>query len=185
MYILKWHWASDVNYTITNIHTSDIVTSLPCHHFCVQTVPPCLYKCLQHFSSSFGGINKHKNRWHYYYVMTKLNWLVWWLRLELVIGKSSFMWRYRVKNWRNDNYTTYTALWSSKKYKDEAKDIQNICKVKLKIIERTWDKIVDFLHKSNALSNEDFVRQNYWPCSSAGENGIKDSCKRRGVLFET
>ena len=73
MYILKWHWASDVNYTITNIHTSDIVTSLPCHHFCVQTVPPCLYKCLQHFSSSFGGINKHKNRWHYYYVMTKLN----------------------------------------------------------------------------------------------------------------
>ena len=65
------------------------------------------------------------------------------------------------------------------------KDIEKVSKVKIKIVERTGSKIVDLLHKSDAWSGEDCLREDCWICASAGENGAKGKCKRRSVLYET
>lgn len=64
-------------------------------------------------------------------------------------------------------------------------DIEKVTKVRIKLVERTGSKIVDILHKSDAWSGEDCFRDDCWPCASAGEEGVKSSCKRRSVLYET
>ena len=65
------------------------------------------------------------------------------------------------------------------------KDVEKACIIKVKIVERTGDKIVDLLHKSDAWANRDCLRKDCWPCASAGENGTKGKCNRRSVLYET
>ena len=52
-------------------------------------------------------------------------------------------------------------------------------------MERTGDKIVDLLHRSDAWARQDCTREDYWPCSSAGEDGMKGDCKRRSIIYET
>ena len=57
--------------------------------------------------------------------------------------------------------------------------------LRIKIVERAGEKLVDLLHKSDAWSNRDCNRLDCLPCKSAGEEELKGACKRRNVIYET
>ena len=56
--------------------------------------------------------------------------------------------------------------------------------IKIKIVERTGDKIVDLLHRSNAWADSDCERSDCIVCDSAENDAKKGSCKIRGVTYE-
>ena len=58
-------------------------------------------------------------------------------------------------------------------------------KIKIKIVERAGEKLVDLLHRSDAWSNRDCDRLDCLICESAGEEGTKGACKRRSIIYET
>ena len=80
-------------------------------------------------------------------------------------------------------HTKHSEL--AKLIRERLKVIEKVGLLKVKIVERTGDKLVDLLHKSNAWGNEDCQRPDCWLCSSAGEEGPKGACKQRSVLYET
>ena len=58
--------------------------------------------------------------------------------------------------------------------------------IKIKIVEKAGNKIVDLLHKSNGWSNEDCEREDCIVCSSAiDEENARRNCKRRSITYET
>ena len=57
--------------------------------------------------------------------------------------------------------------------------------IKIKIVERAGDKIVDLLHRSNPWDNIDCMRNDCLLCSTAGEKGRKGVCRRRNIVYET
>ena len=81
-------------------------------------------------------------------------------------------------------YTPYSEV--AKAIRSRLKDIEKICKIKIKIVEKTGDKLVDILHKSDPWSKQDCMREDCWPCNSSGENEKnKGSCRKRSILYET
>ena len=58
------------------------------------------------------------------------------------------------------------------------KYLEKIGVSRIKLVERTGDKLVDLLHKSNALGDKDCGRSDCFPCNSSGENEPKGSCKK-------
>ena len=52
--------------------------------------------------------------------------------------------------------------------------------LKLKVVERTGEKLTDILHKSNAWEDNFCDREDCLVCESAGEEG-----KKRNVIYET
>ena len=65
------------------------------------------------------------------------------------------------------------------------REIEKVGMLKIKIVERAGEKLVDLLHRSDAWSNRDCNRLDCLPCKSAGEEGLKGACKRRNVIYET
>ena len=57
--------------------------------------------------------------------------------------------------------------------------------LKLKVVEKTGEKLVDLLHRSDAWSDMDCNREDCLICGSAGEKERKGKCKRRNVVYET
>ena len=80
-------------------------------------------------------------------------------------------------------HTQHSEL--ARNIRERLKVIENVGILKIKLVERTGDKLVDLLHKSNAWGNEDCQRPDCWPCNSAGEDGPKGSCRQRSVMYET
>ena len=80
-------------------------------------------------------------------------------------------------------HTQHSEL--ARNIRERLKVIENVGTLKIKLVERTGDKLVDLLHKSNAWGNEDCQRPDCWPCKSAGEEGPKGSCRQRSVMYET
>ena len=66
------------------------------------------------------------------------------------------------------------------------KELEKVGTIKIKIVEKAGNKIVDLLHKSNGWSNEDCEREDCIVCSSAmdDDNAIRN-CKRRSITYET
>ena len=64
-------------------------------------------------------------------------------------------------------------------------EIEKVGQLKIKIVERTGDKISELLHKSNAWSNLDCERDDCWVCDSTGENEKFGKCKERSIIYET
>ena len=65
------------------------------------------------------------------------------------------------------------------------KYLEKIGVSRIKLVERTGDKLVDLLHKSDAWGDKDCGRSDCFPYNSSGEKEPKGSCKRRSILYET
>ena len=53
-------------------------------------------------------------------------------------------------------HTLHSEL--AKNIRKRLQDIEKVCKIKIKVVERTGDKVVDLLHKSDAWSSQDCMR---------------------------
>ena len=73
----------------------------------------------------------------------------------------------------------------AKRIREKLRSIEDIGRVKVKIVERAGDKIVDLLHRSNPWDNTDCERKDCLMCSSVTEGGRKGLCKKRNVVYET
>ena len=73
----------------------------------------------------------------------------------------------------------------AKLLREKLKSLKDLGSFKLKIVERTRDKVVDLLHKSNAWSNMDCSREDCVVCSSTDKKGVKGACRRRNITYET
>ena len=63
--------------------------------------------------------------------------------------------------------------------------LEKVGNIKVKIVERTGDKIVDLVHKSNAWSNKDCMREDCLICASCTDEEERGKCYRRNVVYET
>ena len=63
-----------------------------------------------------------------------------------------------------------------RRMREKLKEIEKVGKFKIKLVEKTGDKVVDLLHKSNPWSDEDCGRMDCLLCNSASEKG------NRGVV---
>ena len=73
----------------------------------------------------------------------------------------------------------------AKRIRDKLKELEKVGNIKIKIVERTGDKLSDILHKSDSWSDEDCGRVDCLVCASAGEKDVKGKCKKRNVIYET
>ena len=80
-------------------------------------------------------------------------------------------------------YTEHSTL--AKNIRRRLLDIEKVGQLKIKLVERAGDKLEELLHRSDAWSDRDCDRADCLPCKSAGEDGVKGSCKRRNVIYET
>ena len=80
-------------------------------------------------------------------------------------------------------HTEHSKL--AKLIREKLKTLEDLGCFKLKVVERTGDKLVDLLHRSNAWSNVDCLREDCVVCSSAGEKEVKGMCRRRNITYET
>ena len=69
----------------------------------------------------------------------------------------------------------------AKRMRAKLANIEKIGKLKVKIVERAGEKIVDLLHRSDAWSNRDCDREDCLICESTPEDGKKGFCRRRNV----
>ena len=80
-------------------------------------------------------------------------------------------------------HTLHSEL--AKRVRAKLKELENVGRIKVKIVERTGDKLSDVLCKSDSWADEDCGRQDCIICASAGEDGRKGMCKKRNILYET
>ena len=73
----------------------------------------------------------------------------------------------------------------AKRVREKLRELEKVGKVKIKIVERTGDKLSDILHKSDSWDDEDCGRLDCLPCASAGEKERKGKCKKRNIIYET
>ena len=71
----------------------------------------------------------------------------------------------------------------AKRMREKLDKLEKLGSIKIKLVERAGDKLVDVLHKSNAWSEADCEREDCLICSTEGSR--KGSCRRRNVLYET
>ena len=58
-------------------------------------------------------------------------------------------------------------------------------RLKIKIVERSGLKLTDLLHKSNAWSSRDCMREDCLMCKTAENECDKGKCYRRNIMYET
>ena len=78
-------------------------------------------------------------------------------------------------------HTQFSEL--AKRMRKKMENLEKLGKFKVKIVERTGNKVVDILHKSNAWSLMDCERKDCLICNT--EKSKKGSCKSRNILYET
>ena len=69
--------------------------------------------------------------------------------------------------------------------REKLASLERVGKFRIKLVEKTGDKLVDLLHQSDPWNNLDCERPDCLPCSSAGENEKKGQCKKKSVVYET
>ena len=55
----------------------------------------------------------------------------------------------------------------------------------MKIVEKTGDKVVNLIQRSDSWSDQDCDRADYILCTSAGEEDRRCKCRKRNVVHET
>ena len=73
----------------------------------------------------------------------------------------------------------------AKRIRNKLENLEKVCSLKFKVVEKTGSKIEEILHKSDSWSNRDCGRQDCLLCQSATEEERKGLCKRRNVVYET
>ena len=77
-------------------------------------------------------------------------------------------------------HTPFSEL--AKRIRKKLGEREKVGKIRIKIVERTGDKLSDILCKSDAWDDEDCCREDCIVCESAGEKGKKGACKKRNVI---
>ena len=72
----------------------------------------------------------------------------------------------------------------SKRIRKKLKDMESISCLRVKIVERAGEKIVDALHKSNPWEDVNCGREDCIFCNGNNEK-MMGKCKQRGVVYET
>ena len=72
----------------------------------------------------------------------------------------------------------------AKQIREKLKALETVSSLRVKVIERTGEKIVDSLHKSNPWENVDCEREHCLFCGGE-ESKMRGKCKQRGVVYET
>ena len=72
----------------------------------------------------------------------------------------------------------------SKRIRKKLNDMENISCLRIKVVERAGEKLVDALHKSNPWEETNCHRDDCLFCNGNNENMI-GKCKQRGVVYET
>ena len=80
-------------------------------------------------------------------------------------------------------YTENSEL--SKRWRAKIEIFEKVGDMRLKIVERTGDKLTDLLHKSNVCEDSFCERKDCLICTSTSENQKKGMCKKRNVVYET
>ena len=78
-------------------------------------------------------------------------------------------------------HTEFSKL--AKRMRERLENFEKLGTIKIKIVERAGEKLVDALHKSNAWNEMDCNRPDCLICKTEGSK--KGSCRRRNVLYET
>ena len=78
-------------------------------------------------------------------------------------------------------HTEYSEM--AKRMRKKLDALENLGSIKVKLVERAGEKLVDSLHKSNAWSERDCERDDCMICRTEGSK--KGSCRRRNILYET
>ena len=73
----------------------------------------------------------------------------------------------------------------AKRLRERLEKLEKLGSLKLKVVEKTGEKLVDLLHRSDSWSDMDCNREDCLICGSAGEKEKKGKCKRRNVVYET
>ena len=76
------------------------------------------------------------------------------------------------------DYTKHSEL--ARRIRLKLKSLEEVGQIKMKIVEKTGDKIVDLLHQSNPWSSEICGRTDCLVCNTPGE-GRKGRCKQRNI----
>ena len=73
----------------------------------------------------------------------------------------------------------------AKRLRGKLEILEKVENIKLKIVERTGEKIVDLVHRSNAWSNLDCQRKDCLICESCVGEEMRGMCYKRNVIYET
>ena len=80
-------------------------------------------------------------------------------------------------------HTMHSELAS--RMREKLREFEKVSNFKVKLVEKTGEKIEDILHKSNPWDSNDCERLDCLLCNSAGEKRRKGQCKKRSVVYET
>ena len=72
----------------------------------------------------------------------------------------------------------------AKRIRKKLGDLENISCLRIKVVERAGEKVVDVLHKSNPWDDTSCMREDCLFCYGNNEKMI-GKCKQRGVVYET
>ena len=62
--------------------------------------------------------------------------------------------------------------------------LEKLSDIKLKVVKRAGDKVIDLLHQSNSWADSDCFREDCIVCKTANSNEKKGKCRKRNVLYE-
>ena len=80
-------------------------------------------------------------------------------------------------------YTENSEL--AKRWRAKIETFEKVGDLRLKVVERTGDKLTDLLHKSNICEDNYCDRKDCLICMSTSEEEKKGMCKKRNVIYET
>ena len=69
----------------------------------------------------------------------------------------------------------------AKRIRGKLKVLEELSSLRVKVVERTGEKVVELLHKSNPWEEEDCKREKCKFCDREDTNG---KCKQRGIVYE-
>ena len=76
-------------------------------------------------------------------------------------------------------YTNNSEL--AKRVKEKLKQLEDLSSLRIRVVERTGEKLVDCLHKSNPWIATDCEREG---CQFCGDEKTKGKCKSTGIVYE-
>ena len=80
-------------------------------------------------------------------------------------------------------HTEFSQL--AKRWRAKLEELEKVSNLKLKMVERTGEKLTDLLHKSNAWDDNYCKREDCIICNSTSNESRKGLCKKRNVIYET
>ena len=79
-------------------------------------------------------------------------------------------------------HTEHSEL--AKRIREKLKSFEEISNIKIKLVERTGEKLVDILHKSNPWEDTYCEREDCAFCNG-GNTKLIGKCKKRNIVYET